>query len=79
MLTELSLQQIIEQNQKERFNNLSDHEKQDFLKKLVSNDGFNKVQAKIVYGLFETGQAGSVDDAKKIMRESDKASHFSDI
>ena len=78
-MEELSFQQITEKNQKERFNNLSDQEKLNFLEKLTLDDAFNKDQAKIVYGLFETGQAGSVDEAKKIMRESDKASHFSDI
>ena len=78
-MEELSFQQITEKNQKERFNNLSDQEKLNFLEKLTLDDGFNEDQAKIVYGLFETGQAGSVDEAKKIMRESDKASHFSDI
>lgn len=79
MTNELSFQQVVEKNQEARFNNLSNQEKQTFLEKLISSDGFNEVQAKIVYGLFETGQAGSIDEAKELMRESDKGSHYSDI
>ena len=78
-MEELSFQQITEKNQKERFNNLSDQEKLNFLEKLTLDDAFNKDQAKIVYDLFESGRAGSVDEARKIMRENGKPTSHTDV
>lgn len=66
------LQQILQRNQRERFENLSPSAKRDFFNGLITEDNLGPEQAKRVYSLFETGEAGSVDEALEILRAEEK-------
>ncbi len=78
MTGEKTLEEITQKNQKERFSHLSDRERESFFQKLMTHDHLNEDLARAVFELFEDGRAGSVAEAKKIIRESENPSHYSD-
>ena len=76
---ELTFQEINEEKQRARFNNMSKSQKESFLQSLIQKDKLRPELAQRVYEQFESGQAGSVEEALRFISELDRPSHYNDI
>ncbi|HCQ31279.1 TPA: hypothetical protein DIU27_02775 [Candidatus Collierbacteria bacterium] len=77
-MRELTSQEITEEKQKARFNNMSKSQKESFLQSLIQKDKLSPEVAQRVYERFESGQAGTVEEALNLIHELDTPSHYSD-